>query len=43
MLPGENIYADHGRGIYLINRMMDAVEFKNTAPRSTCAVLGCVT
>jgi serine/threonine-protein kinase RsbW len=26
---GENIYADHGRGIYLINRMMDAVEFKN--------------
>ena len=26
---GEGLYSDHGRGIFLINRMMDAVEFKN--------------
>lgn len=24
----ENLYSDHGRGIYLINRLMDQVEFK---------------
>ena len=24
---GENIYADHGRGIYLINQLMDEVQF----------------
>ena len=29
---GENIYADHGRGIYLINQLMDEVQFhKNGA------------
>lgn len=27
-LHGENIYSDHGRGIFLINRLMDKVEFK---------------
>jgi|ERR1700680_4645396 len=27
-LVGENIYAAHGRGIFLINQMMDAVEFR---------------
>lgn len=26
---GENIYSNHGRGIFLINQLMDAVEFKN--------------
>jgi|ERR1043166_8709715 serine/threonine-protein kinase RsbW len=25
---GEGVYSDHGRGIYLIRQMMDAVEFK---------------
>ena len=25
---GENIYASHGRGIYLINQLMDEVEFR---------------
>jgi len=28
-LRGENIYSNHGRGIFLINQLMDAVEFKN--------------
>lgn len=27
-LLAENLYASHGRGIYLINRLMDHVEFK---------------
>ena len=27
-LHGENIYSDHGRGIFLINRLMDQVEYK---------------
>jgi serine/threonine-protein kinase RsbW len=27
-LVGQNIYAEHGRGIFLINQMMDAVEFQ---------------
>jgi serine/threonine-protein kinase RsbW len=27
-LVGEKINADHGRGIFLINQMMDAVEFR---------------
>lgn len=27
-LQGENIYSDHGRGIFLINRFMDHVEYK---------------
>jgi serine/threonine-protein kinase RsbW len=26
-LHGENLYSDHGRGIFLINRLMDEVEF----------------
>jgi serine/threonine-protein kinase RsbW len=26
---GENIYSNHGRGIFLINQLMDAVEFRN--------------
>lgn len=26
---GENIYSNHGRGIFLINELMDEVEFKN--------------
>jgi len=26
---GENIYSNHGRGIFLINELMDQVEFKN--------------
>jgi len=26
---GENIYSSHGRGIFLINELMDQVEFKN--------------
>jgi serine/threonine-protein kinase RsbW len=25
---GENIYSDHGRGIYLINQLMDEVQFR---------------
>jgi serine/threonine-protein kinase RsbW len=25
---GENIFSSHGRGIYLINQLMDSVEFK---------------
>jgi serine/threonine-protein kinase RsbW len=25
---GENLYSNHGRGIYLINQLMDKVEFK---------------
>ena len=28
-LVGKNIYSNHGRGIFLINQLMDAVEFKN--------------
>lgn len=28
-LQGENLYSNHGRGIFLINRFMDHVEFKN--------------
>lgn len=27
-LQGENVFSDHGRGIFLINRLMDQVEFK---------------
>ena len=27
-LRAENLYSDHGRGIFLINRLMDHVEFK---------------
>lgn len=27
-LVGENIFASHGRGIYMINQLMDQVEFK---------------
>jgi serine/threonine-protein kinase RsbW len=27
-LMGDNLYSDHGRGIFLINRLMDEVEFK---------------
>jgi serine/threonine-protein kinase RsbW len=26
---GENIYCNHGRGIFLINQLMDEVQFKN--------------
>jgi serine/threonine-protein kinase RsbW len=26
---GENIYSSHGRGIFLINQLMDEVQFKN--------------
>ena len=26
-LAGENVYSDHGRGIYLINQLMDEVKF----------------
>jgi len=26
-VQGENIYSDHGRGIYLINQLMDEVKF----------------
>jgi len=26
---GENIYSNHGRGIFLINELMDEVEFRN--------------
>ncbi len=26
---GENIYSNHGRGIFLINQLMDEVQFKN--------------
>jgi anti-sigma regulatory factor (Ser/Thr protein kinase) len=25
---GENIYSNHGRGIFLINQLMDKVEFR---------------
>jgi anti-sigma regulatory factor (Ser/Thr protein kinase) len=25
---GENIYSDHGRGIFLINQLMDDVKFR---------------
>jgi serine/threonine-protein kinase RsbW len=25
---GENLYSDHGRGIFLINQLMDKVEFR---------------
>jgi len=28
-LLGENIYSNHGRGIFLINTLMDEVQFKN--------------
>jgi len=27
-MMGENLYSDHGRGIFLINRLMDQVEFR---------------
>lgn len=27
-LVGENLYSDHGRGIFLINQLMDEVEFQ---------------
>lgn len=27
-LQAENVFSDHGRGIFLINRLMDQVEFK---------------
>ena len=27
---GENIYSNHGRGIFLINELMDEVQFHNT-------------
>lgn len=27
-LVGQNLYADHGRGVFLINHLMDAVEYK---------------
>ncbi len=27
-LEGENIYSNHGRGIYLINQLMDEVRFE---------------
>jgi anti-sigma regulatory factor (Ser/Thr protein kinase) len=27
-LQADNVYSDHGRGIFLINRLMDEVEFK---------------
>lgn len=26
---GENVYADHGRGVYLIRQLMDEVRFEN--------------
>ncbi len=26
-LRGENVYSDHGRGIFLINQLMDEVKF----------------
>jgi serine/threonine-protein kinase RsbW len=26
---GENLYSNHGRGIYLINQLMDEVQFRN--------------
>jgi serine/threonine-protein kinase RsbW len=26
-LRGESVYSDHGRGIFLINQLMDKVEF----------------
>jgi serine/threonine-protein kinase RsbW len=29
-LVGENIYSNHGRGIFLINQLMDEVKFKNS-------------
>jgi serine/threonine-protein kinase RsbW len=25
----ENLYADHGRGVYLIRQLMDQVDFEN--------------
>ncbi len=28
-LVGQNIYSNHGRGIFLINQLMDEVQFKN--------------
>jgi serine/threonine-protein kinase RsbW len=27
-LMGENVYSEHGRGIYLINQLMDEVRFE---------------
>ena len=27
-IKGENVYSDHGRGIFLINRLMDDVEYR---------------
>ena len=27
---GENVYADHGRGVYLIRQLMDEVHFENS-------------
>ena len=28
-VAGENIYSNHGRGIFLINQLMDEVRFRN--------------
>ena len=28
-IVGQNIYSNHGRGIFLINELMDDVQFKN--------------
>lgn len=28
-IRGENIYSNHGRGIFLINQLMDEVQFRN--------------
>jgi serine/threonine-protein kinase RsbW len=28
-IMGENIYSNHGRGIFLINQLMDEVQFRN--------------
>ena len=32
---GESVYSDHGRGIFLINQLMDEVKFPRTALKST--------
>ena len=33
---GQNIYSNHGRGIFLINQLMDEVKFRTTVKRFTC-------
>jgi serine/threonine-protein kinase RsbW len=40
---GQNLYAEHGRGIYLINQLMDEVEVKHErgGTRFTCANTRC--